>query len=444
MKLTLQKIITWALFLTLLFAVQSAYAQQGFDVTKHVADPRSKVFSDGKNTVQNYIQYQLENNTNCCGMDDLYIEVKYDKNGVVTSARVLTSNSECNKKAVPDIVKYIRWKVEDPNNLRPVYLGMRPSIPCKGTDKDNVYEPISAPAGFDAGEYADNNTTSDDGFDDGSDEQTADTDTPSEDAQPEAPESDVAKGQSDTDEEPAPEESMAENNVEEPAAPTPNETAPTETAPSQPDMADAATADPQSEVPKGQSDPDAGLQQGASEATGDTAGIEIYELEEPSYTAQNLKPNEEHIETHMNTSGPSASVSFGLSQTKTALYVKKNMREMGICGLAHVLVEMRMEKDGSISGVRFLKYNDEKVRDAAVKILQGMKFTATASYRTYPIFEFKTYIDCTTMNQKGKLDEVPDYFIAPGEEGKKRQNDMNNQDNQGGEDPNDVTLPTDE
>ncbi len=433
MKLTLQKIITWALFLTLLFAVQSAYAQPGFDVTKHVADPRSKVFSDGKNTVQNYIQYQLENNTNCCGMDDLYIEVKYDKNGVVTSARVLTSNSECNKKAVPDIVKYIRWKVEDPNNLRPVYLGMRPSIPCKGTDKDNVYEPISAPAGFDAGAYADNNA-GDDGFDDGSDEQMASTSMPADDTEEMATSDDASTAQNDMPEE----EAVADNYSEEqsdvqkqPAAEVSNET---------PDDTPMDTSN-LSDAPKGQADRDAGLQQGASEATGDTAGLQIYEFEEPRYVAQNLKPNEEHIGTTMNTSGPSASISFGLSQTKTALYVKKNMRDMGICGLAHVLVEMRMEKDGSISGVRFLKYNDEKVRDAALKILKGMNFMASASYRTYPIFEFKTYIDCTTMNQKGKLDEVPDYFIAPGEEGKKRQSDMQKD---GGEDPNNVTLPTDQ
>ena len=45
------------------------------------------------------------------------------------------------------------------------------------------------------------------------------------------------------------------------------------------------------------------------------------------------------------------------------------------------------------------------------------------------------------MNQKGKLDEVPDYFIAPGEEGKKRQSDMQKD---VGENPNDVTLPTDQ
>ena len=480
MKPTLQTIMSWVLFLCLLVAVQTAYSQAGFDVTKHVADPRSKVFSDGKNTVQNYIQYQLEQKTNCCGMDDMYIEIKYDKNGVVTSTRVMSSSNDCNKKAVPDIVKYIRWKVDDPSAIRPVYLGMRPSIACEGTDADNQYEPIAAPAGFDAGEYAANNTaeesdaskTADDGFDDGSADDNVDASyDPTADAEATTTsDEEMADAAEEVEEERMEEQPMADNTTPEPSAPAePAEPAePATTQPAAPESestsndgwgdpnddsaySEPATTQPANDQPVASnqqpgSDVDkGGDQNGVSEATGqpDSSGLEVYEYQPPTdYKARNLKPNEDHIGSTMNTSGPRSSVGFGLSQTKTALFVKKEMRKQGICGLAHVLVELRMEKDGNVTGVRYLKFNNEQVRDATRAILKDMKFSGMSSHRIYPLFEFKTYIDCTGTGQKGKVDEVPDYFYAPGEGGQRPAGAGTQPEPK--EDPNNVTLPTDE
>lgn len=345
-------------------------AQDKFDVTQYTADPNTKLFSDGKHTVSGYIVSQLEAATNCCGMDDIYVEIKTDADGNVTSSRVLNSSNVCNKQSVPEIIKHIKWTITGP--VRPIYMGFKSAVDCKGTPNDNQYQPVVGPVA---------------------------TGKP------------IAATQPETVKENPP--VMAE---EKPAV-TPQ--APTAQTAAQPQpQATPTEKDTELMTPVDASETPAAQQPMISEATGqpDSFCTAPIELPEPKYERKDFKPNDDHKDSHLNTSGPTANIAFGLSTTKTALYVKKELRKLGICGLAHVLAELTMDEKGNLKCVRFLKYNNEKVKEAALQVLSGMKFQATQGYTTYPIFEFKTNIDCTPeRNANLSVDNVPEYFVGPGE-----------------------------
>jgi hypothetical protein len=103
---------SFLLYLALLVSCISTFAQE-VDVTKLSADTKTFIFSDGKHTVKNYIYERLQAQTNCCGQDRIYLEIKIDPTGYVISAKALTGKNDCYKESVIDIVKNIKWDAAD-------------------------------------------------------------------------------------------------------------------------------------------------------------------------------------------------------------------------------------------------------------------------------------------------------------------------------------------
>ena len=116
--------------------------QDGFDITKELADPQKYIFTDGKTTVQGYIYSRLEQATACCGNDDIYIEVTIDPTGFVVDAKALTGKSECYKLSIVDIVRNIKWVNNDIKSQRKIFFPVKPLKACTGADGENVYSPI--------------------------------------------------------------------------------------------------------------------------------------------------------------------------------------------------------------------------------------------------------------------------------------------------------------
>lgn len=402
----------------------TATAQDDFDITQVTADPNSKIFSDGRTTVRSYILSQLQAKTNCCGPDDIYAEVKYNAQGYVTSVRVLSSTNECNRKSLPEIIKYIRFDVDNPDNIKPIYLGLKPVIECEGTDNDNVYRPIPAPAGWDGSQQMASN---DNNADQGNQDMASADQTQQQQDDQQAEEETTEQQQPDDQGSGEGEDVEWAGSVYDEEQGSDQQTDQTQQDNTQEDGQQMAAGGNQQE-PAGE---------GAE--TQDTSGILMpLELPEPVYEAKNYQPNEEHAGSYQNTSGPNFSASFQMNSSKMAVFVKKEMRKLGVCGLAHVLVEIELQPDGEVSGLRFLKYNTEDVMDKSIEILEDMKFNTSARFKTYAIFEFKTYIDCTEEDQQYDLDSVADYFYGPGEEGRRRA-----QQNQGDGGNDAVELPTD-
>ena len=109
------------LFLLVTGLITSVTAQGGVDIASARANPRTFIFDDGRHTVHGYIYKQLEQ-TSCCGNDAIYLEVKYDASGSVTSAKTLTGKNDCYKKSVTDIVKNVRWDATGASGSKTIYF----------------------------------------------------------------------------------------------------------------------------------------------------------------------------------------------------------------------------------------------------------------------------------------------------------------------------------
>lgn len=114
---------------------------QEIDVAQVLADTKTFIFDNGENTVKGYVYAVLENETNCCGEDRIYLEVKIDPSGYVISAKPLTGSNECFRLSAVDIVKNIRWDAEEFKGPKSVYFEIKPNVEC--TDgRDNEYVAI--------------------------------------------------------------------------------------------------------------------------------------------------------------------------------------------------------------------------------------------------------------------------------------------------------------
>lgn len=119
----------------------SMWAQE-IDPSSLLANTRTFIFDDGKNTVSGYIIQELSVNTTCCGEERIYLEVRIDPSGSVLSAKALTGKKEgCMAKSAVDIVKNVKWDASEFRGPKPVYFEVRPNIECSA-ERDNVYQPI--------------------------------------------------------------------------------------------------------------------------------------------------------------------------------------------------------------------------------------------------------------------------------------------------------------
>jgi hypothetical protein len=132
----------------------AVYAQPSVDVTRVKANVDTKIFSDGKTSVSDYLVSVIKSQTTCCGSDDIYVEVKVNEQGFVSSARALSGKNECMKRSIADALKYVRWDVEGKQVNKPIYFPVKLNTACTGKN-DNVYAEIPKPAGWNFGQ---NNT----------------------------------------------------------------------------------------------------------------------------------------------------------------------------------------------------------------------------------------------------------------------------------------------
>ncbi len=122
--------------------ISGSISAQEIDPTTLLANTRTFILDDGKNTVTGYILQELKGKTTCCGEERIYLEVRIDPSGSVISAKALTGKKEgCLAKSAVDIVKNVKWDASEFRGPKPVYFEVRPKIECED-GRDNVYEPI--------------------------------------------------------------------------------------------------------------------------------------------------------------------------------------------------------------------------------------------------------------------------------------------------------------
>jgi hypothetical protein len=358
---------SWGLFLLFFFVISQLSAQvEQLDLNKVYANRDTKEFSDGKNNVTGYINAVLKTKTKCCGTDNLYVEVKLDEFGNVTSARALMGKNECIKKSVADIIKYIHWSTNPETDTKPIfYMPIKIDIgECKGNTEDNTYATVPAPPGWQKST------------------KTITSGTPT--GQPAGAEKPISSGESGTS--------------ALPAAATPQPTAETR-------RENTTTVKPAPKpLPKVRT---------ASNEEYTTCTEQPRVLPPPKYKSQGeLFPDESHRKSILNTKGPvNDIVDYATSKSATALMIKTQLRKNSVCGLAQVLAELTVQPDGSISGFRIFKTNDNKINAAISPAICSIKFKPIPR-RTYYIYEFKSDIDCPGQ-PRIDLEQVGTYFVAP-------------------------------
>jgi hypothetical protein len=141
-KIVLDMNIRNALLGLLMCLMAPLSAQQSeVDVTKLVADTKTLIFSNNKNTVKGYIYSELEARTSCCGSDRIYFEVRIDPSGHVLQVKLLSGNNECFKNAAADILKNIKWDTRDFRGPKSIYFEIRPEVDCEA-GRNNQYKPL--------------------------------------------------------------------------------------------------------------------------------------------------------------------------------------------------------------------------------------------------------------------------------------------------------------
>lgn len=126
----------------------------------------------------------------------------------------------------------------------------------------------------------------------------------------------------------------------------------------------------------------------------------------------NLKPDSSHIKTTANLPGPTVGLPVYADggDHKMAYFVKSSLRKAGVCGLAHVLAEITINKDGSVKSFRLFNTNSADLEAKIPAIINSLKFNSLVMEKNV-YWEFKADIDCSGKSE-GKVDlsTISPYF----------------------------------
>ncbi|MCE3007836.1 MAG: hypothetical protein LW884_05745 [Bacteroidetes bacterium] len=439
------------------------------DVTQLTADKTTRMFSDGKNTVTGYVNAVIEAQTNCCGRDDIFLSFKTDARGYVTDVRVLAGKNDCIKQSVADIVRYIRWTPtndEGKQTFMPVKIRVLEDCP---DNRKNVYAAINPPAGWQgpatlataespasntatttaatttattgtgttttpaattatgntgtvatattattstnttAANTAANNTgtvatattattsttaTTTPKATTGATTTTAATTGTTATTTPVATTGATKTGATTT----------AASNTGTTATTTPKAATGAATTAAATTGTTTATTNEIAKLPAGETD-----QQGNFRVPTVSLPPQTYDR-----TVGNLEPNESHIRTVANSSGPSIPrPSYRGGEPAMGVYLRQALRKEGVCELAHVLAELTISPDGKVVDYRVFAANNEKVYNTLPGIFRGMEFSPTGiSVAQYYYLEFKTEMVCSGT-ERTDLRNVKPYLNTP-------------------------------
>lgn len=334
-----------------------------------VVDPDTKLFSDGKTTIEAYVNTVLTNTTNCCGDHTLYLKVTIDDAGFTSTVRCLSGKDECVKKSVEEILSYLRWKVNGAPKTAPI-IPIKVKINCEPPKAlGSPYVKLGEPAGF-AEAKAKLAKSGANGT--GGTEPIASGEQPN----------------SGTSEKPANNNSEDKNQVQ----PQQNQG-----------------------EPAGR-----GYQPGGnpiSVTPNDTAAskrkMQPTELPDPVYKgAGERKPDSSHIKSYSNERGPQfEQPKFIDGDAGMGVFVKTTYRKLQYCGLANVTAELTIEPDGNVSAYRIFKTNNDKVNALTPYVLGSMRFQRLPR-RTYFVLQYQSDVDCEGF-PKNAVDKAHFYFSAP-------------------------------
>ena len=386
------------------------------DIANARANPKTFIFDDDKHTVHGYIYNTLKEKTACCGNDAIYLEVKFDQSGIVTSAKTLTGKNDCYKKSIVDIVQNVKWDATGVTGTKTIYFEVKPIIPCSGSPGENVYKAIGREGGVASVTKTEvtpvvtpvvkeKEGSADVAINTGNKE-NKELDVAVEEKQPvkEVPVKEVKKEVEESflsDDEPGKTEKQPVKEVVAEVKPVKETVKPVKET-----VAPVAVKTNPAPI--------------ASTAKVKPGGpIKLPPQEDIKYVSNgDVKPDASHnttwVNTDVNTNSKNIEVKYADEGT-FAVNLRTALRKSGFCGLAHATVELETDpSSGRVVNSRVLATNDPKVAELVPGVIKELKFRPlTGAANRFVYTEFKTEIVCEGQKPKYNLDQVEDFLVKP-------------------------------
>jgi hypothetical protein len=393
------------------------------DIANARANPKTFIFDDEKHTVHGYIYKTLNDKSSCCGNDAIYLEVKFDQTGTVTSAKTLTGKNDCYKKSIVDIVHSVKWDATGVTGTKTIYFEVKPIIACSGSPGENTYKPIPREGAGNVAVVTPVTVTEKEGAtevvaDKGKEnveldvvveEKTPEVKTPVVVAKEPVKEEESFL----SDNEPAltSKETIKEPVKEAVAVVQPTKETIKETAPVKSGKEEIKNPTPvvvkTTPAPVATTKPKVG------------GPIKLPPQEKIEYVSRgDVKPDASHnttwVNTDVNTNSKSAIVTYADEGT-FAVNLRTALRKSGYCGLAHATVELETDpSSGRVVNSRVLATNDPKVAELVPGVIKELRFRPlTGAANRFIYTEFKTEIVCDGQKPKYNLDQVEDFLVRP-------------------------------
>jgi hypothetical protein len=127
-------------------------------------------------------------------------------------------------------------------------------------------------------------------------------------------------------------------------------------------------------------------------------------------------PDASHKETHANVVVPVVTTSEISDESSFGVQMRQSLRKSGFCGLANALIEVEVDRYGSVVNSRIMYANNEQVKEILPGIIKGLKFKAQGASDLKSFFSYyqiKTEIVCGGGKPQFNLKEVPPVIKSP-------------------------------
>lgn len=380
------KCLSGLLLAAALFCAFAARGQGSFQVAKQTANPDSKMFDDGKTSVEQYINDYLKENSNCCGTDKIYMQVVFKDNGYAQSVRALNGRNDCIKQSVEDAISFVKWDISS-YSKKQVIISIQVDIACD-EGKDNAYKKLPPPIGFNVSNLP---AKSDGPISSGGTGGKS-----------------GGGGQS------------GGVNTQDPKQTTPKETGDDDQGQySSGRDPKASGSQPKPKSTTGGANNNLVGRDGLTRVTPESVDSTVLEKQIPlelprqRYESSGDKhPDSTHVGTIANIRGPRyATPDFVDGPGNLKVFIKSTYRKFGVCGLVHVFAEVGIDENGRVDKYRILKVNNDEAERVTPFVIGSMRFRPV-NHEQFFYIEFKSDIECPGM-PKVKLEQVGAYFVEP-------------------------------
>lgn len=398
------------------------------------ANPKTFIFDDEKHTVHGYIYSVLKEQTSCCSNDAVYLEVKFDESGYVTSTKTLTGKNDCYRKSIEDIVKSVRWDATGVKGSKTIYFDVKPIIPCTGGAGENQYKPVAVTNNPNFGGTASTTTTTPTTTTTVTTPTTTTTvTTPTTTTTVTTPTTTttttVANNTVEEEEENSDpfansgNEESSSNEEEEVKVVTNTNVTPTKptttttvaTTPTKPTTTTTVASNEGflSENSNNNSKPATTTPTKTSTATASnrtTGGGNKVPAQSTDIKYESKGDRKPQVESHENMSiNTVGKPNFQGDESQMAIDIKSELRKTGYCGIAQAAIEVTVAPSGQIVSSRVIFANDPKIEGVIPTVSRNFKFAPKSIRHNYvSIVQFKTDILCNGKGSGVDLSEVPD------------------------------------